>query len=117
MEKLKTLADEKTETKTAEKKTGPEEVKKTAPEKTTPAKTPPKAKAPEPTKSDRLDRMENQLNLIEDGLLVLINSTQWHNLSITPIGTHNPDNLIDGYTSLQEAVNELILKDEDKVQQ
>jgi len=112
MDKLKTIVDEKTETKTTEKKTGPEAVKKTEP-----VKTPPKAKDPEPTKSDRLDRMENQLNLIEDGLLVLINSTQWHNLSITPIGTHNPDNLIDGYTSLQEAVNELILKDEDKVQQ
>ncbi len=58
-------------------------------------------------KSDRLDRLENKLQLIEDGLLVLINSTQWHNLSITPVGTHNPDLLIDGYKSLQEAVEEL----------
>lgn len=64
-------------------------------------------KTPEPSKSDRLDRMEANLQLIEEGLLVLINSTQWHNLSITPIGSHNPNSLIDGYTSLQEAVTEL----------
>lgn len=102
MEKLKTLADDKTETKNTEKKTAPEAVKKTEP-----VKTPPKAKAPEPTKSDRLDRMEEQLNLIEDGILVLINSTQWHNLSITPIGTHNPNNLIDGFMNLEDAVKEL----------
>ncbi len=71
----------------------------------------------EPSKSDRLDRMENQLQLIGDGLLVLINSTQWHNLSITPIGTHNPDKLIDGFISLQDAVEELHLKDGELVAQ
>lgn len=100
---------------TEKKKT--EEVKKTEPVKTIePIKAAPK-KTPEPSKSDRLDRMEDQLNLIEDGILVLINSVQWHNLSITPIGTHNPDNLIDGYTSLQDAVKTLANDGEDKIQQ
>ncbi len=87
---------------TEKKKT--EEVKKTEPVK---AAKPIHGVKVESSKSDRLDRMENQLSLIEDGLLVLINSVQWHNLSITPIGTHNPQSLIDGYTSLQEAVKEL----------
>jgi hypothetical protein len=71
----------------------------------------------EPTKSDRLDRMEDQLNLIEDGILVLINSTQWANLSITPVGTHDPNKLIDGCASLQEAINLLSPEEGEKISQ
>lgn len=123
MEKLKTDNNENIEKKNTEKSSAGESGKTVkdldVTKKREPVKvaTPPKAKAPEPSKSDRLDRMEDQLNLIEDGLLVLINSMQWANLSITPIGTHNPDLLIDGYTSLRDAVTELANDGEDKVGQ
>jgi hypothetical protein len=76
-----------------------------------------KAKAPEPSKSDRLDRMENQLNLIEDGILVLINSVQWANLSITPVGTHNPDFMLKPYFDLSEAVAELTVGEGEAISQ
>lgn len=75
------------------------------------------AKTPEPSKSDRLDRMEEKLQLIEDGLLVLIHSTQWHNLSINPVGAHNPNHLIDGFDSLKDAIYELSPANDEQVAQ
>lgn len=105
-------------TKTENGKTGNTEKKKPGEaKKIEPVKTAPEAKAPESSKSDRLDRMEEQLNLIEDGILILINSTQWHNLSITSIGTHDPNKLIDGCASLYDAVALLTPDEDEKISQ
>lgn len=112
MSDSKNTKTENGKTGNTEKKTGPEEVKKVEP-----VKAAPKPKAPDNSKSDRLDRMEEQLNLIEDGILILINSTQWHNLSITPIGTHDPNKLIDGCASLYDAVALLTPSEDEKISQ
>ncbi len=56
------------------------------------------------TKTDRLDRLEKKLALIEHGLLILINQTRWHNESINPGGYHEPATKIEFYENLKDAV-------------
>ena len=41
-----------------------------------------KNKTTEVSKSERLDRLETQLKLIENGLLVLLNEVNWQNQTI-----------------------------------
>lgn len=57
-------------------------------------------------KTDRLDRLENDIELVKAGLLVLINYAERAEDSITPIGTHDPDAKTDDYMDLKEAVQD-----------
>ncbi len=58
---------------------------------------------PEP-KNIRLDRMEKNIRLLQDGLLTLINMVEWNNETITPIGTHNREIEIEYFGSLMQAL-------------
>lgn len=58
---------------------------------------------PEP-KNVRLDRMEENIQLLQDGLLTLINMVEWNNETITPIGTHNREVEITHFETLEEAI-------------
>ena len=85
----------------------------------------------EPSKSERLEKMEgkfleieerlkrikSKLDLIEDGLLILVHSSQWHNLSITPVGTHDPSTKIKGFKNFQEAIEVLTPEDDEDIVQ
>lgn len=57
------------------------------------------------SKSERLDRMEEKMELIEKGLLAVINLVVWNNDSITPIGTHDITHKFGGFDTLEEAVD------------
>lgn len=59
------------------------------------------------TKADRIDRMERKIELIQDGLLILINAVGWANATITPIGTHDiqtGNNDFEYFETLEDAV-------------
>ena len=57
-------------------------------------------------KNIRLDRMEENIQLIEKGVLILINAMWWLNATITPVGTHNPDVKMEEFETLEDAIEE-----------
>ena len=67
---------------------------------------------PENSKTDRLDRMEKQLELIEAGVLLCVNQILLSNSSVTPIGTHDPDVQMVAFKTLEEVVNIFLDTDE-----
>ena len=48
-----------------------------------------KTKVTNENKADRLDRREENMEVIKAGLLMLINAVGWANATITPIGSHD----------------------------
>jgi hypothetical protein len=68
---------------------------------------------PENSKSDRLDRLEEKLELLQAGILLLVNMTGWMNSTVTPIGTHNPDTDFEGHENLGDAILEWLEADDE----
>jgi hypothetical protein len=58
------------------------------------------------SKSDRLDRLESKIEMLQDGILLLVNMVGWMNATVTPIGTHNPDVDFMGHEDLDDAIRE-----------
>ncbi len=57
-------------------------------------------------KTDRLDRLENDMQLLKAGTLVAINTLTWIIASISPIGVHDPDTKTELYETLEEAIKD-----------
>ena len=64
-------------------------------------------------KADRVARMEDKIDRLEKGLLVLINLVAWNNDTITPLGTHNPSVDAGGYSSIDAAIEDHYPEPED----